>query len=298
MDLLAHMRILIDIADHGSLAAVARARRLPPSAVTASLRRLEDHVGAKLVLRSTRHLALTPEGERFVDQCRLVVRDVDEAMELVAEDGPLRGIIRLTAINDFGRAQLSSLIDSFLTLHPNVRFDLSLGDEVVDLIDGGYDLGLRTGPLSDSRLQARLILRADRSICAAPTYWATHGKPARPEDLEQHNCLVLSRRGDPQSVWYFREGAASLSVRVAGDRMANDGGLLRRWAIRGAGVVLKTDYDIAADLKAGRLETVLDEFKEKNVHLYAVHAAGRQPPRRVQAFIDYLVAYFEEQRGL
>ncbi|WP_395697780.1 LysR family transcriptional regulator [Methylocella sp.] len=291
MDVLSHIRIFIDIADQGSLAAVARARSLAPSAVTASLRRLEEHVGAKLVLRSTRRLALTPEGERFLDQCRLVVRDLDEAIDLVSGDGPLRGIIRLSALNDFARSHLSGLIDDFLSLHPEVRFDLSLGDEVVDLIEGGYDLGLRTGPLSDSRLQARLILRSGRSVCAAPAYWARHGKPAHPEDLARHNCLVLSRRGDPQSVWHFRDGADSVSVHVAGDRMSNDGGLLRLWAISGSGVVLKSDYDIAADLSSGHLETALDDFKQKEVNLYAVHAAGRQPPRRVQAFIDYLASH-------
>lgn len=288
MDFLAHIRIFVDIAEHGSLVAVARARSLAPSAVTASLHRLERHVGAKLLLRSTRRLALTSEGERFLDHCRIILRDVEEAIELVAGGGPLRGLIRITAINDFARSRLWGLIDRFLVRHPEVRFDLSLGDEVADLIGGGFDLGLRTGPLLDSRLHTRLIVRGGRSVCAAPSYWERYGKPARPEDLARHNCLVLSRRGDPQSIWYFRDGPDSLSVPVTGDRMANDGGLLRLWAVSGAGVVLKSDYDIAADLEAGRLETALDDFKQKDINLYAVHAAGRQLPLRVQIFIDYL----------
>lgn len=288
MNVLAHIRTFIGIADHGSLAAAAKARGLAPSAVTASLQRLEDHVGAKLMLRSTRSLSLTPEGERFLAQCRRIVGDLDEAIDQAADAGPLRGTIRLTSINDFGRSRLAGLIDGFQMRHPDVTFELSLGDEVLDLIEGGYDLGLRTGPLSDSRLKARLILRGGRSVCAGPAYWAQYGTPARPEDLARHNCLVLSRLGDPQGTWQFRDGTKALAVQVSGNRTANDGGLLRQWAIAGAGVVLKSDYDIAADIEAGRLETALDAFRQTDVNLYAVHAAGRHPSRRVTAFIDYL----------
>lgn len=289
MDLLSHIQAFIAIADQGSLAAAARLRGVAPSAVTASLQRLESHVGAKLVLRSTRGLSLTSEGERFLDQCRSIVSDLDDAIEQVAESGALKGTIRLTSINDFGRAQLSDLIDGFQQRHPEVRFELSLGDEVMNLIESGYDLAIRTGPLSDSRLKARLILRAGRSVCASPDYWARHGKPARPEALGSHNCLVLSRQGNPLGTWRFREGSRDLAVQVSGNRTANDGGLLRQWAVNGLGVVLKSDYDVAIDLAAGRLETALEGFRLTDVNLYAVHAAGRHPPRRISAFTDYLV---------
>ncbi|PNU06426.1 LysR family transcriptional regulator [Novosphingobium guangzhouense] len=288
MDLIAHIRIFIEIADRGSLAKVARARSLAPSAVTASLRRLEEHVGTRLVLRSTRSLALTSAGERFVVECRQLVQHLDEAIERVAGDGPLRGLVRLTSINDFGRSRLSHLIDGFIALHPQVQFELSLSDEVVDLVEGGYDLGIRTGPLSDSRLRTRLIVRCGRSVCAAPAYWDRCGRPRSPSDLVDHNCLIQSRRGAPQSVWHFMQDGAPITVHIGGDRMANDGGMLRQWAISGAGVVLKSDYDIAQDLEAGRLETVLDRFKLNDMNLYAVHAAGRQVSRRTQAFMDYL----------
>jgi len=290
MDLISHLRDFIAIADHGSLAAAAKVRGVSASAVTASLQRLESHVGAKLLLRSTRGLSLTPEGERFLDQCRRIVGDLDEAIDQVADAGRLRGTIRLTSINDFGRSRLVSLIDGFQERHPEVKFELSLGDEVMNLVETGYDLALRTGPLTDSRLKARLILQAGRSVCASPTYWARHGKPERPEDLARHNCLVLSRLGNPQRIWRFREGTKELAIGVAGNRTANDGGLLRQWAIMGVGVVLKSDYDVADDLQAGRLETALETYKQTDVNLYAVHAAGRQPPRRVTTFVDYLAA--------
>ncbi len=289
MDLLTHLRIFIDIADNGSLAAVARTRSLAPSAVTASLRRLEAYLGTQLILRSTRNLTFTPEGELFLNQCRRIVRDLDEVCDQIADNGPLKGTIRITALNDFGRSRLVSLIDSFLERHPGVRFDLTLSDAVVDLIEGGYDLGIRTGPLSDSRLKARLISRGGRSVCAAPAYWKHRGKPGRPEELIDHNCLVLSRAGNPQTIWRFENGLETISVAVTGDRTANDGGLLRRWAVTGAGVVLKSDYDITDDLAAGRLETALDAFKQNDINLYVVHAASQYLPRRARTFIAHLI---------
>lgn len=289
MDLISHLRDFIVIADHGSMAAAAKMRGVSPSAVTASLQRLESYIGARLILRSTRGLSVTPEGERFLEQCRRIVGDLDEAIDQVADAGRLRGTIRLTSINDFGRSRLSPLIEGFQARHPEVKFELSLNDEVVNLIETGYDLALRTGPLMDSSLKARLILQAGRSVCASPAYWAHHGKPERPEELAQHNCLVLSRLGNPQRIWRFQCEAKELAVQVSGKRTANDGGLLRQWAIAGAGVILKSHYDIADDLLAGRLETALEAFKQEDVNLYAVHAAGRQPPRRVTAFVDYLV---------
>ncbi len=169
-----------------------------------------------------------------------------------------------------------------------MRIELSLGDEVNDMNGGNFDLAIRTGPLTDSRLTAKLIRRSGRFVCASPTYWATHGKPKHPQDLKDHNCLVLSRRGDPQSIWRFTDGGEQIAVHVSGNRTANDGGLLRQWAISGAGVVLKSDYDVAEDIDGGRLSTALDIYRPTDVNLYAVHASGRQPSRRVKAFIEYL----------
>lgn len=288
MDIIAHIRTFITIAERGSLASAAKVLDLAPSAVTASLQRLEAHVGAKLLLRSTRRLALTVEGERFLEHGRRVLSELDDAIEQVREQGPLRGTIRLTSINDFGRSHLSGLIDRFQARHPQVRFELSLEDDVIDLVESGFDIAIRTGPLSDSRLAARLIQRGGRSVCAAPAYWERHGKAQTPDDLARHNCLFLARPGAPQSTWRFRHKGRPISVRVSGNRTANDGGLLRQWAVDGTGVILKSDYDIAADLAAGRLETALEAYKDEDVNLFAVHASGRWLPRRVHAFIEFL----------
>lgn len=282
------MRVFVEIVEHGSLSSVARARSVSPSTITTALKRLEAHVGVSLLRRTTRSLSLTPEGERFLVTCRRVLADLDEAVESIAADGPIRGLIRVTATNDFGRTHLTHLIDEFIRAHPHVVLDMTLTDAVIDLVEDGYDLGIRTGPLRDSRLQVRLLLRGPRHICAAPAYLDRVGRPQHPRDLADHNCLVLGRPGAPQQSWRFRDGDEPFSVRVGGNRIANDGGVLKDWAVAGRGVVLKSRWDVEPDLIAGRLETVLDDFMADHVNLYAVHPAAHQPSRRVAAFLEHL----------
>jgi DNA-binding transcriptional LysR family regulator len=171
--------------------------------------------------------------------------------------------------------------------HSDVQVDLLLSDGVVDLVEQRMDLALRTGPLPDSNLRARLLLQGPRLVVAAPEYWQTHGKPKHPNDLTLHNCLVLARPGYPQSAWPFVENGRTFSVKVSGNRNANDGGALRDWAIRGRGIVLKVEWDVRTDIKAGRLEAALESYVAERIDLYAVYA-GVTPSRRVSALIDFL----------
>ncbi len=288
MDQFDLLRLFVAIADQRSLSSVAWAQALSPSTVTLGLQSLETRVGARLVTRTTRRLSLTPEGERFLADCRRILADLGDAMDGVADRGALQGDIRVTAVNDFGRSRLVPLIDGFMRIHPAVRVALMLTDAVLDLAEDGYDVGIRTGPLADSRLVSRLLIRGTRQICAAPVYWQRMGRPQHPRDLAHHNCLVLARPGAPQKNWNFYENERAFSVRVDGNRTANDGGVLGNWAVDGAGVVLKSSFDIEVDLAAGRLETVLEEFSAEAINLFAVRPADRQPVRRVSDFIDFL----------
>ncbi|WP_172327158.1 LysR family transcriptional regulator [Mangrovicoccus sp. HB161399] len=284
------MRLFVAVADLGTLSAVARSWGVAPSTITHGLKQLEERLGAQLVLRSTRRLSLTPEGERFLGESRRILGDLDEIMSGFAEDGPLSGDIRITATNDLGRERIAPLIDGFMRLHPGLHVHLFLSDTLVDLVEGGFDFGLRTGPLRDSGLKARLLLRGRKNICASPGYWDRHGRPAHPRELAGHNCLVLAPPGETQAFWSFREDGARFRIRVSGDRLVNDGQVLRDWAVAGAGVVLKSGFDIAADLSAGRLETVLDAYTAESTNLYAVFAPRGHEARRVRTLIDYLAA--------
>ncbi|WP_115720234.1 LysR family transcriptional regulator [Gallaecimonas mangrovi] len=295
MDRLNLMRVFVDIVEQGSMAAVARSRSCAPAAITQALRQLEQLAGSQLLVRTTRRMNLTPEGERFLADCRRILDDVDDSFERVADSGPLRGTLRLTATNDFGRHQLPPLIDAFIEKHPQLRFELVLSDGVTDLVEGHFDLAIRIGPLADSRFRSRRLLTDQRLVCAAPSYWQRHGLPRHPNQLAEHNCLVLDRPGRPQSHWYFSSKEGDFSVKVQGNRTASDGGVLRHWATKGVGVVLKSYVDVKADLDAGRLQAVLQDFTRHDVNIYVVHPGQSLVPRRVQAFLDFLHQAFENE---
>ena len=171
MDRIDALRILLDVAEVGSFSAAARQRSVATSTVSLAIDQMEDEVGTKLMTRSTRRLIFTHEGERFLNDARRIVAEWDAAMAGMREDGPLTGPIRITATNDFGRSRLRLLLDEFQARHPNVHVSLILSDNAVDLIENRIDLAIRSGPLPDSTLRARLLVRGPRRICASPAYW-------------------------------------------------------------------------------------------------------------------------------
>lgn len=287
MDRIDALRTLIEVAEMGSFSAVARQRAIAPSSVTVAVRQLEDELGTTLITRSTRRLVFTHEGLLLLENARRIVADWDAAVTGSREDGPLSGPIRVTATNDFGRAQLRPLLDRFQALHPGVHMSLLLSDSTVDLIEEHIDLALRNGPLVDSGLHARLLVRGERLVCASPHYWRTHGKPAVPDDLTRHNCLILARPGAPLAIWPFRVAGKPHNVKVSGDRQASDGGVLREWALEGVGVIIKNRWDIRAELASNTLETALEAYVAEHVDLYAVYPA-ESPGRRVTALIQFL----------
>jgi DNA-binding transcriptional LysR family regulator len=286
MDTIDALRIFISIDEAGSLSGAARRHSLATSTVSVALQQLEQSAGVRLITRSTRRLSFTHEGRQFLSEARKIVAVWDASLEGVRE-GPLTGPIRFTCTQDFGSEVVAPLIDKFLELHPGVRFDLLLADGVLDLVQNHLDFALRHGPLSDSSLRARLLVSGRRVIYAAPAYWAARGKPMRPEDLLGHNCLVISRPDRSISTWSFTEGGKRLSVKVSGNRMANNGGVLCQWAIKGHGVVIGPLWNIRKELQAGVLSTALEEFLPDEANLYAVTAEG-VASRRARAFLDFL----------
>lgn len=288
MDRIDTMRLLMEVAEAGSFSWVARQRSIATSTVTLAISQLEHEVGAMLIARSTRRLSFTSEGLKLLADVQRIVSEWDAAVDGLREDGPLTGAIRVTATNDFGRTQLRPLLDTFQATHPGIQMSMVLSDSTIDVLDEKIDLALRNGPLMDSTLHARMLLRGKRVVCASPVYWEKAGKPDHPEELAMHNCLVLARPGAPLALWPFRRGGRSFGVKVFGDRQASDGGILREWAVDGKGVIIKNRWDIRQELESGTLETVLDEYVAERVDLYAVYP-GSPPSRRVVALVDHLV---------
>lgn len=295
MDTLDALRLFVSIAETGSLTAAARQQTVAPSTVTLALQQLEERAATRLITRSTRRLTFTHEGERFLIDARRLLADWEGAMDGVKQGGPLQGPIRVTATSDFGRLRLAPLLDRFLDQHPAIQVELLLGDGVIDMIERGLDVALRNGPLVDSTLRSRLLVSSRRIICATPAYWDAHGRPEHPDQLAEHNCLVLYRPGVPFATWPFVIEGRPVAVRVAGNRVANDGGVLRHWAMQGYGPMIKNIWEVRREIDEGILETVLDDFARPHVDLYAV-TASKTPSRRVSALVDFLALQLGRER--
>ncbi len=294
MDLISDMKLFATIVAQGSMAGAARELGLAPASVTARVQGLEQRFGTTLLIRSTRSLSLTSEGETFHAACQRIVAQVEDLTATIGSDGNLSGSLRVTAPCDLGRRHVQSVTEAFLAEHPQVRVELILSDEPLALVAEGVDVAIRYGVLDDSDLIARELAANRRVVCGAPAYLERHGVPRRPADLSDHDCLVDLRDHHPLNRWSFVVDGAAMTVRVRGSRASNDGELLHEWAVAGLGLVCKSIWDVADDVAAGRLRTVLDEFSAGATPLSLVYPSSRRSSRRVKAFVDYAVAYFDQ----
>lgn len=289
------LQLFLRLADAGSLSAAARQLQLTPAAASASLKRLEAALHVRLVERSTRSLRLTAEGELLREHAQRSLGALDDALALLgAQRERLEGEVHLAAPSDLGRTILGEMLDTILARHPGLRVALHLSDAMHDLRRERVDLALRYGTLRDSGLVARPLCTTTRIVVAAPAYLAAHGAPRQPAELERHNCLVLNAGGRPASVWSFARG---VQVRVQGNRRADDGALVRQWALEGHGIALKAELDVRADLRAGRLVELLPAWRGEPLPLQAILPDNRHVSLRVRRLLDELVAGFAALDG-
>ncbi|EEE47179.1 LysR family transcriptional regulator [Roseibium alexandrii] len=287
--LLDNLRLFMIIAEKGSLAAAARETGISTTTVSERLAALEAHYGVVLFNRTTRSISLTEEGRTLVNGARAVlieVADLDTRIRHGAET--LSGLIRISAPVDLGRSIISRAISAFTEENPAVSIELSLSDGYVDLVGQGFDMAVRFGNVTDSTLRVRSLGSFQRLICAAPEYLKRHGTPKTPEDLMNHNCLVMRFGETLDSVWEFGKKSKKKRVTVRGSRVVNDGWLIRSWALAGHGIVLKSELDVAEDIRSGALVSLLSEHLPPPNPLQMMFPPGRAQPRRVTAFADHL----------
>ncbi len=285
-----HFHSFLCIVEKGSMAAAARELGVSPATVSERLASLEAHYGVTLLNRTTRALALTEEGRTLVDGARCVLGEVED-LENKMRSGveTLSGRVRVAAPLDLGRAAVAPVVDAFLSEHPSLCVELILSDGYVDVVGEGIDLAVRFGVLADSTLRVRKLGEHPRLVCAAPSYVEKHGEPKTPADLEDHNCIVMRWGNYLDHVWPFRTRRGEVRVSVRGDRVTNDSGLVREWAIAGHGIVSKSEVDIRADLDAGRLLPLLEGYAGPILPVQLVFPPGRALPRRVRAIADAIV---------
>ena len=287
--LLENLRLFLTISEKGSLVAAARETGMSTTTVSGRLAALEAYYGVVLFNRTTRSISLTEEGRTLVDGAKSVlseVSDLDTRIRHGAET--LSGLIRISAPVDLGRSIVSQAISTFAEVNPAVSIELSLSDGYVDLVGQGFDMAVRFGNVMDSTLRVRSLGKFQRYVCAAPEYLERHGTPQRPDDLRNHNCLVMRFGATLDNVWEFGTGSKRHRVSVRGSRVANDGWLIRSWALSGHGIVLKSKLDIAEDIRSGSLVSLLQDYLPPPNPLQMMFPPGRAQPRRVTAFADHL----------
>ena len=286
---LSDLRLLLRVAETGTLTAAAKALGITPAAASAGLKRLEAQLGARLFERSTRALRATPQGQTLVDYAQRAIDLLEEGeAQLDADRTALVGTLRVAAPSDLTRGVLLPLLDAFLAEHPGLQLALSISDRPADVMRDEVDVAVRYGPLADSRLVARRLADARPLVCAAPAYLARHGVPTHPQDLVRHNCLTFHRNGQRHRQWRFGQNGQWISVRVAGDRNADDAALVRQWAVAGAGITFKSSLDLRHDIASGALVPLLTDWQTEPYPLHALLPSGRFIPARVRALVDYL----------
>ncbi len=304
MDKLKQIETLVSVAARGSLTAAARAEGVAPAIIGRRLDALESRLGVKLMVRTTRRITLTHEGSAFLEDCQRLLVDLANAEASVSAGGvKASGHLRITAPAGFGRRHVAPLVPKFREVHPEVSISLNLSDRVVDVAGEAYDCAVRVGELPDSSLVS-VRLADNRRLCVAtPRYLQLHGRPQTPADLSRFDCLTLSSDASQTRGWAFAlpatepQGEATREIvhlRPGGPLDCSDGQVLHEWCLAGYGIAWRSTWEVEADIAAGRLQSVLDEFAAPSNGIFALFPQRKHLALRVRLWIDFLKHHYSQ----
>lgn len=286
------MALFVAVVNHGSFSAAADRLGLSRAQVSKAVARLEQHLGSRLLNRTTRRTSLTDIGRIYFERCSAILQDIDELEDMAGDQvGRLQGRLSLSAPTSFGIAHLNPLISGFLKINPEVQISLSLTDRMINVVEEGFDLVIRIAELDDSSLIARKLAPCKRVFCAAPAYLEQHGRPQVPQDLAIHHCLIYSNELRPDT-WILHGPRGTESVRVNGPVCADNGDILKSAAIAGLGVTLLPTFIVGDALKTGQLQQVLTDYCPPEIAIYALFPSRRYLSAKVRAFVDFLATSF------
>ena len=301
MDKLKAFESFVSVATRGSLTAAARAEGVAPAIMGRRLDALEEHLGVKLLVRTTRRISLTNEGSAFLEDCQRLLADVANAEASVSAGGiQASGHLRITAPAGFGRRHVAPLVPRFRGQHPDVTISLNLSDRVIDLTGEGFDCAVRVGDLPDSSLVSVRIADNRRLCVAAPQYLQRRGTPQHPGDLAAHDCLTLSSDASQTRGWAFRvpvvgqDARAVVHIRPGGPLDCSDGQVLYDWCLAGHGIAWRSSWEVESEIAAGQLVAVLEEFAAPPNGIYVVFPHAKHLPLRVRLWIDYLKHHYSQ----
>jgi len=288
--MLNELNVFVKAVELKSISAAGRHLRLSAAAASHRIQQLEEQVGVRLLNRTTRSLQPTEAGRIFYDHALGVLEAVEKAKSSMAiASGTPSGSLRVAAPLGFGRRLLAPLVSQFHAQNPRVEVRLRLSDHVVDLLSESVDIAVRMSVMQDSSLISRKLADCPRVLCAAPSYIAKYGRPELPEDLLQHNCLLLRFPGETESRWTLTGPDGPVTLPVSGRFDADDGDVVTNWALQGDGIVLKPYWEIAQHLRDGELQVVLPDHPPEPLSLVLLYPHRHLLPAKVRAFADFLI---------
>lgn len=293
------LTIFVRVAESGGFTAAARKLGISVSAATKAVARLEDDLGTQLFNRTTRRLSTTDYGQEFYERSVRILADLEDA-ELSLQTGSqvARGRVRAVVPLSFGRVTLVPELIRFTDRYPDISLDIGFSDSdhTMDLIADGYDVAVRTGEISDSRLITRILTRSPQVTVASPEYLKRHGTPRIPQDLLDHNCIASSLSGHE---WNFRDpGGRELTVRTTGNAILHSGDALREAACAGLGIVHGTWWLHRKDLESNSVVEILSDYRTAGTPISVLYPANRHLPTKVRVFLDFLIEIMQPQLGI
>ncbi|MEZ9707445.1 LysR substrate-binding domain-containing protein [Vibrio breoganii] len=287
--LLNDLKVVLKVAEFRSITAAANSLDMQMATASAAIKRVEKSLGMELFIRTTRQLRISPAGERYLPQCEQALQILDLAQSNLQQDlDVLRGEIRIALSSDLGRNVITPWIDEFLVDHPEVALRSNISDSNIDFYRDSVDMALRYGSPTDASMYGFKICNVPRLLCASPSYIDKHGAPSHPDELIVHNGLFYQLGDIVQNEWRFKQDEHAFKVKLKGNRASNDGDLVRRWCVSGHGFAIKSCLDMADDLLAGRIITVLTDYQPTPTELWLVCPSRQSITPTVRLLRDYL----------
>ena len=291
------LAIFAKVVELRSFAGAAADLKLSKATVSKAVSRIEARLGARLLNRTSRRLALTDAGRQLAARAAHILAEGEAAEDAALAQATLpRGLVRLAAPMSFGVLHIAPLLPEFLATYPDVSIDLQLSDAMVDLVGGSFDAAIRIAALPDSSLVARRLCEMHRYLVASPAYVRAHGRPKHPLHLADHRCIGYSHGSTPES-WRFTKGGKSATVRPSGQLRANNGDAMMPALIAGTGVGILPEFIVRDALAAGRLERLLPDWSLPSGGVYWVTPPGGPRPKRVDVLADFLVDKLGRHKG-
>lgn len=288
------MQAFVRVVETGSFVRAAERLGWSTSSLSRLIAELEEHLGARLLNRTTRRLSLTESGQAFYERSVQLLNDLEEAEAIAGQAVAVpQGTIRLTCSYNVATYRLAPAIATFVARYPQVRFDVTVADRIIDLVEEGFDLAIRIGRVGSDQLVARKLGESILLCCAAPGYVERRGAPATPDDLAGHDTLTYAYAPSARTWPFVGPDGDVQEVRVGGSLHANSGDMLVAAAVAGLGVVFEPDFMVLPELQAGRLVRLLPGYSGRRAEIWAVYPSRRHLSVKVRLFVDHIAAFFQ-----